>query len=652
MASLSGYRSGGEQRNALRRIEKSDLATALLSSLRGDRADRPTISEPSTREQAAADPELRAWCLVEDAMLMLNAGFPAKSRTTATHALGIIRSDVARPSHRYPIWMAHRLCGIASYLSTDFDQAQESLSIALGEAWLLGEDRTTAITLLDLGELAMRHSDFAEAQRYFFDARELARHGSIETVATHSIGDLFHANGDWETGNRYHQKARQGLALLSPATEARLRTRYAAAQSEAGNLIEARREMDIALNLIEPFPDVSRGPVWLEEASLLAAENRYVDSEHVARRAVQMLATAGDKLRLGTATEILVAGLLRQARLAEALAQLNATDTSALLNSELERFLRLQTTTLRRLKRWREASRSHDQLVEVINQRKSDLGSFHDGERQLKESKNLQRQNDGLDEKVVELEEMRRDRDELVKIMAQDIKRPLQDLQQTVRRVAADHASERPIEARVNEAALTIGQIKQMTHQLATAGELDAGRIAISLLSVDIPRLLQTSAYEHQTLADAKRVQLVVSSSQPIHLDADLGLLGQVISNLLTASIRQASEGSTVMIRALLTNRDQAVIQMSDNGRAMAKADRNALFSKHARFETRPGESANGLGLYVARQLMFTMGGSVCALPQHPEGGTTFQIAFASRALTAPAHRFVSSHQSSLQQVE
>ena len=96
--------------------------------------------------------------------------------------------------------------------------------------------------------------------------------------------------------------------------------------------------------------------------------------------------------------------------------------------------------------------------------------------------------------------------------------------------------------------------------------------------------------------------------------------LTQVILNLVLNAIDATEKGARIGIEA---SADEATVTLSvsDDGRGIALADQARLFQPY--FTTKP--QGTGLGLFVCRQIVEEMGGSL-TFESIPDGGTTFRV--------------------------
>ena len=104
---------------------------------------------------------------------------------------------------------------------------------------------------------------------------------------------------------------------------------------------------------------------------------------------------------------------------------------------------------------------------------------------------------------------------------------------------------------------------------------------------------------------------------------ADRDRLRQVLANLLDNAVKYSPGSGRVSIR-LARSSDRVRILVCDEGLGIPAGERERIFEKFYRLDpdlTR-GVGGTGLGLYISRELVRRMGGSVWVEPNHPRGST------------------------------
>lgn len=155
-----------------------------------------------------------------------------------------------------------------------------------------------------------------------------------------------------------------------------------------------------------------------------------------------------------------------------------------------------------------------------------------------------------------------------------------------------------------------------------------SGRLAPeSLQEVNLTSLLRELAEFYATQVTVK--PLNIESDLPheaVKLRVEPELLRQAIGNLLENACKYTSSGGTVELR-LFTQSRRAVIQVSDRGCGIPRADLPHIFERFYRGERQQSRQVwgFGLGLAIAKQLVEAHGGRISVTSVVGQG-STFQI--------------------------
>ena len=109
-----------------------------------------------------------------------------------------------------------------------------------------------------------------------------------------------------------------------------------------------------------------------------------------------------------------------------------------------------------------------------------------------------------------------------------------------------------------------------------------------------------------------------------------------VVSNLLENSIKYSPEGSDVTVRLRSKSGMGATIEVADRGSGIPAGDRDRIFDKFYRGENvKTQTKGTGLGLYISKTLIESMGGSIF-LKSNQGSGTCFTVAFPLPSAPSP----------------
>jgi signal transduction histidine kinase len=168
-------------------------------------------------------------------------------------------------------------------------------------------------------------------------------------------------------------------------------------------------------------------------------------------------------------------------------------------------------------------------------------------------------------------------------------------------------------------------KLSKMVTNLLDASRIQAGGLELKPEPVDLRRLVERVVQKMAALSDKHRFEVAVSRDLPPVL-ADYERVEQVLTNLLENAIKYSPSGGTILITDDLTS-DEVIIHVTDEGVGVPEADRQRIFSRFHRLNSRQVRQMKGvgLGLYIARAIVGAHGGRIWA-DAAPGGGAQFSF--------------------------
>lgn len=157
--------------------------------------------------------------------------------------------------------------------------------------------------------------------------------------------------------------------------------------------------------------------------------------------------------------------------------------------------------------------------------------------------------------------------------------------------------------------------------------KIEAGRITLNPVSLDLHRLLQNIQEMFEIRAAAKQLslQFELTPDLPQYVFTDEGKLRQVLINLLGNAVKFTSSGGVTLRVSVVNNGKQLTIhfEVEDTGRGIAPEEIDNLFQPFV--QTMSGMEARegtGLGLTISRQFVRLMGGDIHITSTVGQGST------------------------------
>ena len=169
-------------------------------------------------------------------------------------------------------------------------------------------------------------------------------------------------------------------------------------------------------------------------------------------------------------------------------------------------------------------------------------------------------------------------------------------------------------------------RLSEITEEVLIASRLDRGELPVTRERVDVgPLAAETIEHMRARVPDATRLALEVEPGLP-PASADPDRLQQVLLNLLDNAIKYSPNGGPVVL-TVSGPRKGIRIAVSDRGLGIPSSEQKRIFEKFYRLDTQLTRAGGGtgLGLYITRELVRRMGGTI-AVESEPGRGSTFTV--------------------------
>ncbi len=226
---------------------------------------------------------------------------------------------------------------------------------------------------------------------------------------------------------------------------------------------------------------------------------------------------------------------------------------------------------------------------------------------------------------------LNQEKNEILSIVAHDLKNPLSAICGAAELIQAD--LENLSQEEISEYMGLIYQAAQHMFQLITnlldVNAIESGKFNFKLAAVEIQPLVQKVINNYLKLAHAKQLEIHWSAPPtPLLVWLDKGTGEQILDNLISNAIKYSPVGKPIYIRLLQT--EQTVCcEIQDEGPGLSEKDQQKLFGKFAKLTAQPtaGEHSTGLGLFIVKKLVTAMNGRVWCESELGKG-TCFVVEF------------------------
>jgi signal transduction histidine kinase len=260
------------------------------------------------------------------------------------------------------------------------------------------------------------------------------------------------------------------------------------------------------------------------------------------------------------------------------------------------------------------------------------LGRLADQIALVAQAARLRARQEEIVRRLKELDEMKSD---FVAITSHELRTPLAAIRgfvNTLRR-RLDQLSPEEAQEFLAIVDTQTDRLIRLVEDLLVASRIEAGKLTLRAEEVEIATLVEQVL---RGIESGDRVVVQRDPRTPETLLVDPQRLGQVLTNLLQNALKFSGLEPPVDLRIEPVADEGIAFAVTDRGPGIPEGERTLIFERFHQMDaasTRRSEGA-GLGLYITRQLVDAMGGTI-ELASHEGVGSTFTVMIPLR----PAHR-------------
>jgi signal transduction histidine kinase len=293
----------------------------------------------------------------------------------------------------------------------------------------------------------------------------------------------------------------------------------------------------------------------------------------------------------------------------------NAYDEIAARNKELEKQKQIIVEQAGKLQT------AHEEILEKNNLLEARTESLQDQADYLHEAneaitamhKELQAQKDEIESKNRELLNLNTEKNNLIGIVAHDLKSPLNQIKGLVSiiKITAPNLEGEP----ANCLAMIEGSANRLSDMIAKILDIEAiesRQLNLVIEPVNLSEVLRTVCDRYAVDVQRKNISLLSNITSDVMIRADKSYLDQVIDNLLSNAVKFSPANKNIFIDLSLQHQE-AICAVRDEGPGLTDDDKRKLFSKYQKLSAKPTgeETSTGLGLSIVKKFVEAMDGKI-----------------------------------------
>jgi signal transduction histidine kinase len=283
---------------------------------------------------------------------------------------------------------------------------------------------------------------------------------------------------------------------------------------------------------------------------------------------------------------------------------------------------------------WRTKSiqRRNQLLSELIEQRTAEI---REKSKELESQKveieiqktNISQQKEELEDKNKELSELNEEKNQLISILAHDLKSPLAQIKGLLTLYNLSYTDLNEEQKNIlNMVGQSADRMQEMILRILDVKAIESKKLNINLSINDISVILLNAIETNKVLANKKDILIEVPQFETNTLASiDINFLLQVYDNLLSNAIKFSPKGSIVRVFHQRNNGKIRTV-IKDEGQGLTPEDKSKLFRKFQTLSARPtgSEVSTGLGLSIVKRFVEEMEGSVWCESEYKKGASFF----------------------------
>jgi signal transduction histidine kinase len=152
----------------------------------------------------------------------------------------------------------------------------------------------------------------------------------------------------------------------------------------------------------------------------------------------------------------------------------------------------------------------------------------------------------------------------------------------------------------------------------------EAGAVSLASEQIDLNSLLQDACDLFRATAEAKGLTIVLKPCDRCLVHGDNAKLQRLMVNLLDNAVKYTPTGGTITV-SIEQYDGKVVASVSDTGIGIAEENLTRIFTRFFKCDPSRSQTGSGLGLNLARAIVYSHGGSI-SVTSSPGKGSTFTV--------------------------
>lgn len=238
----------------------------------------------------------------------------------------------------------------------------------------------------------------------------------------------------------------------------------------------------------------------------------------------------------------------------------------------------------------------------------------------------VQKQKDEILKKNEELINLNNEKNNLIGIVAHDLKSPLNQIKGliSVIKISADSLDEGTKKyIDIIEGSAT--RLNEMIAKILDIEAIESKSLNLNMQAINLSNLLEECVERYKLTAESKLISLHSSIEKGLMAEVDPDFANQVFENLISNAIKFSPKRLNIHISLSFKN-GQIIGAVKDEGPGINQEDMKKLFGKYQKLSAKPtgDETSTGLGLSIVKKFVEAMGGQIWCESEAGKGASFF----------------------------
>ncbi len=247
-------------------------------------------------------------------------------------------------------------------------------------------------------------------------------------------------------------------------------------------------------------------------------------------------------------------------------------------------------------------------------------------------NKKLRIANDKLETLNLELKTANTMKNRMLSMVAHDLKNPLGGIQGLVSFLISDDRLTKYSDIVESLELMRKSSISMLdlVKEILDSAALEIGRINLNTNVVSIQELVQAAVWLNKPNCEIKNQEMIFKAIDTAHNDfmtqADSKRLAQVFDNIISNAIKYSPFNKPIEV-TVESFETTIMLSVKDQGPGLSEEDKEKMFGYFQRLSAQPtgGESSNGIGLSIVKQIVELHNGKVW-VDSELGNGATFNV--------------------------